>query len=74
MGIGVGIHQNPAFRFEVKAGWGTAEVDQNVVKSGRNIAGCQVTFANLLNVYDVLHADKLVVDQASLAKIVEVFA
>ena len=52
----------------------TAEADQNVVKSGRNIAGCQVTFANLLNVYDVLHADKLVVDQASLAKIVEVFA
>ena len=52
----------------------TAEVNQNVVKSGRNIAGCQVTFANLLNVYDVLHADKLVVDQASLAKIVEVFA
>ena len=52
----------------------TAQVDQNVVKSGRNIAGCQVTFANLLNVYDVLHADKLVVDQASLAKIVEVFA
>ena len=52
----------------------TAEADQNVVKSGRNIAGCQVTFANLLNVYDVLNADKLVVDQASLAKIVEVFA
>ena len=52
----------------------TAEPDQNVVKSGRNIAGCEVTFANLLNVYDVLHADKLVVDQASLAKIVEVFA
>ena len=52
----------------------TAQVDQNVVKSGRNIAGCEVTFANLLNVYDVLHADKLVVDQASLAKIVEVFA
>ena len=52
----------------------TAEADPNVVKSGRNIAGCEVTFANLLNVYDVLHADKLVVDQASLAKIVEVFA
>ena len=52
----------------------TAEVDQNVVKSGRNIAGCQVTFANLLNVYDVLHADKLVVDQAALQKIQEVFA
>ncbi len=52
----------------------TAEVDQNVVKSGRNIAGCEVTFANLLNAYDVVNADKLVVDQASLAKIVEVFA
>ena len=52
----------------------TAAADGNVVKSGRNISGCEVTFANLLNVYDVLHADKLVVDQASLAKIVEVFA
>ncbi len=52
----------------------TAGPDQNVVRSGRNIAGCEVTFANLLNVYDVLHADKLVVDQAALARIEEVFA
>ncbi len=52
----------------------TAEADQNVVKSGRNIPGCEVTFANLLNVYDVLNAKKLVVDQAALAKIEEVFA
>ena len=52
----------------------TAAVDQNVVKSGRNIPGCEVTFANLLNVYDVVNANKLVVDQAALAKIVEVFA
>ena len=52
----------------------TANADQNVVRSGRNIAGCEVTFANLLNVYDVLHADKLVVDQAALARIEEVFA
>ena len=52
----------------------TAEADQNVVKSGRNIPGCQVTFANLLNVYDIVNADKLVVDQAALQKIVEVFA
>ena len=29
LGIGVGIHQNPAFRLEVKSGWGAAEVDQN---------------------------------------------
>ena len=52
----------------------TAAPDNNVVKSGRNIPGCEVTFANLINVYDVLNAKKLVVDQAALAKIEEVFA
>ena len=52
----------------------TAEVDVNVVKSGRNIPGCEVTFANLINVYDIVNADKLVVDQAALRKIEEVFA
>ena len=52
----------------------TAAPDANVVKSGRNIPGCEITFANLLNVYDVLNARKLVVDQAALAKIEEVFA
>ena len=52
----------------------TAEVNENVVKSGRNIPGCQVTFANLINVYDVANATKLVVDQAAIQKIEEVFA
>ena len=52
----------------------TAAADQNVVKSGRNIPGCEVTFANLLNVYDIVNANKLVVDKAALAKIEEVFA
>ena len=52
----------------------TAEADQIIVKSGRNIPGCEVTFANLINVYDIVNAEKLVVDQAALAKIVEVFA
>ena len=52
----------------------TAAPDMNVVKSGRNIPGCEVTFANLINVYDALNANKLVVDQAALQKIVEVFA
>ena len=52
----------------------TAVADQNVVKSGRNIPGCEVTFANLINVYDIVNAEKLVVDQEALAKIVEVFA
>jgi len=52
----------------------TAAPDANVVKSGRNIPGCEVTFANLVNVYDVLNANKLVVDKAALAKLEEVFA
>ena len=52
----------------------TAAADQNVVKSGRNIPGCQVTFANVINVYDVLNAKKLVLDKAALQKIEEVFA
>jgi len=52
----------------------TAEPSENVIKSGRNIEGCQVTFANVLNVYDILNAKKLVVDQEALKKIEEVFA
>ena len=52
----------------------TAENDAIVVKSAANIPGIVVTFANLINVYDVLNAKKLVVDKAALAKIEEVFA
>ena len=52
----------------------TAEACENIVKSGRNIPGCEITFANLINVYDVVNAKNLVVDQAALAKIEEVFA
>ena len=52
----------------------TAENDNVVVKSAANIPGILVTFANLINVYDILNAQKLVVDKAALAKIEEVFA
>ena len=52
----------------------TAAPDANVVKSGRNIEGCQVTFANVINVYDILNAKVLVLDKAALTKIEEVFA
>ena len=52
----------------------TAAPDANVVRSGRNIPGCEITFANLINVYDVVNAQKLVVDKAALQKIEEVFA
>ncbi len=52
----------------------TAEADTNVVKSARNIPGVVTAFANVINVYDIVNANKLVVDQAALAKIEEVFA
>ena len=52
----------------------TAEANEMVLKSARNIAGVETTFANLINVYDILNANKLVMDKAALAKIEEVFA
>ena len=52
----------------------TAENDEIVVKSARNIPGVNVVFANLINVYDILNAKSFVVDQAALQKIEEVFA
>ena len=52
----------------------TAEADEIVVKSSRNIEGVKTTFANLINVYDILNANQLVLDKAALAKIEEVFA
>ena len=63
-----------AVQVEGKALVVTAAPDANIIKSGRNIPGCQVTFANLINVYDVLNAKKLVLDKAALQKIEEVFA
>ncbi len=52
----------------------TAEANENVVLSAHNLPGVQTTFANLVNVYDILNAKKLVLDKAALAKIEEVFA
>ena len=52
----------------------TAEADELVVKSARNIPGVTTAFASVINVYDILNAKKFVVDQAALAKIEEVFA
>ena len=52
----------------------TADVKENVVLSARNIPGVETTFANLIHVYDLLNAKKIVVEKAALAKIEEVFA
>ena len=52
----------------------TPEVDQNVYKSARNIPGVSTTTATILSVYDIVNAEKLVVDRKALAIIEEVFA
>ena len=52
----------------------TPEVNQTVVKSARNIPGVSTTTARLLNVYDIVNAKYLVIDQNALAAIEEVYA
>lgn len=52
----------------------TPAKDEVIVKSARNIPGVETSMANLINVYDILKAKYLVLDQNALAVIEEVFA
>ena len=52
----------------------TPEVNQNVVRSARNIPGVKTTFSGIICVYDILKADKLVMGKAAVEKIQEVYA
>ena len=52
----------------------TPEVEENVVKSARNIPGVVTTTAKVLSVYDIVNAKQLVIDKAALATIEEGFA
>ena len=52
----------------------TPEVNEAVVKSARNIPGVLTTTARILSVYDLVNAKYLVIDQAALATIEEVYA
>ena len=52
----------------------TPDVNENVVKSARNIPGVATAPAKLINVYDLLNCKNLVVDKEALAVIEEVFA
>ena len=63
-----------AVQVEGKAVVVTPAVDEIVVKSARNIPGVLTTPATNLNVYDIINAQYLVVDQAALATIEEVYA
>ena len=52
----------------------TDGVKNGVVLSARNIPGVVTTPANILSVYDLVNAKTLVIDQAALATIEEVYA
>ena len=52
----------------------TCDKDEIVYKSGRNIDGVTVTFAGVLNVYDILSHDQLIIAKDAIAKIEEVLA
>ena len=52
----------------------TPEINENVVKSARNIPGVVTTTAKILSVYDIVNAKQLIIDKAALAIIEEVFA
>ena len=50
------------------------ENNEVIYKSTRNIEGAKVSTVNTLNVYDILNAETLVVDQAAIKMIEEVYA
>lgn len=51
-----------------------SEIAQNVDLSARNVENLKVIAANQLNVFDLLHADKIVVTPSAIAKIQEVYS
>jgi large subunit ribosomal protein L4 len=52
----------------------TAESNEVVYKSARNIQGISVIPANNINVYDLLKYEKLIITKDAVSKIEEVYA
>ncbi|GKX68818.1 50S ribosomal protein L4 [Inconstantimicrobium mannanitabidum] len=52
----------------------TAETNENVYKSARNIQGVAVIPVNNINVYDLLKFEKVLITEAAVRKIEEVYA
>ena len=52
----------------------TISSEDNVYLSARNIQNLKLIAADQLNVYDLLHADKIVITASALAKIQEVYS
>ena len=51
----------------------TETVNENVIKSARNIPGVKTALVNTLNAYDILNADKFIVVKDAVAKLEEVY-
>ena len=52
----------------------TAESNEDVYKSARNIQGISIIPANNINVYDILKYEKLIITKDAVSKIEEVYA
>ena len=50
----------------------TAQCDENVYKSARNIKGVTPTYVDVLNTYEIIKHDKFVISKEAVAKIEEV--
>lgn len=57
-----------------KALFVTEKADTNVVRSGRNIKGVTVSFADVINTYDVINHEVLVMTKNAVLRTQEVFA
>ena len=52
----------------------TADANENVYKSARNIQGVSVLPVNNINVYDLLNNTKVIITKDAVSKIEEVYA
>jgi large subunit ribosomal protein L4 len=52
----------------------TGEPEQNVYLLARNLPGISVTFAPIINVYDLLLHDKLIITKTAVSKLEEEYA
>jgi len=51
-----------------------AEKDDAVIKSAKNLPNVETTLVNTLNVYDILNNDSLIITEAAVRKVEEVYA
>ena len=63
-----------ALKVDAKALVVTADVDETVMKSTRNIEGVTPVAAASINVYDLLAHNKLIITKDAIAKVEEVLA